>query len=257
MSFLNNVFALDLSKNRLHALPVGFETLENLQTLNISSNQIISLSPALSRLHQLHTLHAESNIIEYIPSSFSVLENLKVLDLCRNQLSTFPVALKVLSLTHLMLEHNILEHLDDLLFSSNLGISLEHFSCHDNNLLQLPASLVKLAPHIYFSADTNPFLSPPPALLAHGFPLIQQYLLNRTLRTSDLLELLFDSDFEVDELAMFPRAFEVLVDGTGLMHPEDICEFDTAVDEFLNGNYYNVLYIKRILLLNIVSRKLS
>jgi Leucine-rich repeat (LRR) protein len=54
--------------------------------------------------------------------------------------------LKTLSLTHLRLDHNIVEYLDDDLFEAELGASLKYFSAHDNNILQIPQSAVKLNP---------------------------------------------------------------------------------------------------------------
>jgi hypothetical protein len=53
--------------------------------------------------------------------------------------------------------------------------------------------------------------------------------------------LLEENDFEIDEDNMSPQAFEVLVEkGIEWLHPEDLKEFDEAIDEFCNGEYYNV-----------------
>ena len=158
----------DLSKNRLQAIPAGFESLENLKHLNLANNRVAYLSPLLGQLRLLHTLNLDNNNITDVPASFSALTALRTLHLCRNRLVQLPASLSSLGLTHLRLDHNELETLDEDLFAGPLGASLKYLSMHDNNLLQLPRSLVGLAQDTYFSADSNPLISPPPALLAHG-----------------------------------------------------------------------------------------
>ena len=66
---------------------------------------------------------------------------------------------------------------------------------------------------------------------------------NRELRKRDVVTLLEEADFYVDEEALEPVAFEVLVEGLELLHPEDVRALDRALHEYVNGEYYLVLYI--------------
>ena len=232
--------AIDLSKNRMQQLPRGFESLDGLKSLNLASNYIKRLSLELSRLSVLHTLILDNNLLGDIPASISELKALRTLNISRNNLVDLPMGLKKLSLESFRLDHNRIEFFDDDLFSEELGKSLKYFSCNDNNILRLPQSLTKLSSDIKFFADSNPLTSPPAALLAYGFALVQQYMWNRELRIQDLFRLLEENGFELDEDGIGPNAYEVLIDGTELLHPEDLLEFDRAVDEFINGEYYLV-----------------
>lgn len=224
----------------MQQLPRGFESLDGLKSLNLASNCIKRLPPELGRLTVLHTLILDSNQLSNIPSSVSEMKSLRVLNISRNNLVDLPVGIKNLSLERFRLDHNRLEFFEDDLLSEELGKSLKYFSCNDNNILRLPQSLTKLSADIKFFADSNPMISPPAALLIHGFALVQQYMWNRELRIQDLMRLLEENDFEVDEDGVGPKAYEVLVDGTELLHPDDLEEFDRAVDEYVNGEYYLV-----------------
>lgn len=185
-------------------------------------------------------MNLDNNQLREIPASISELKLLRIVNLSRNFLTELPEGFNSLQLTQIRVDHNLLEKFDDGLFSNELGQSLMLFSCHDNNILQLPQSIIRLRADTRFSADSNPLISPPASLLIHGLTIVQQYMWNRGLRIQDLVKLLEENDFEIDEEAVGPIAYEVLVDGTDLLHPRDMTEFDRAVDEFLNGAYYNV-----------------
>jgi hypothetical protein len=87
-------------------------------------------------------------------------------------------------------------------------------------------------------ADYNPLISPPPRLLSEGLVTLQHYLSIREKRREQLIELLEDEDFEVGLESFAPIAAEVLEDGTGFLTPEDLADFDVAVQEFVNADYY-------------------
>ena len=236
---------LDISKNRLQQLPRGFASLDGLKYFNLASNHIKRLPLELGRLIVLHTLILDDNRLANIPVGIAELKTLRILNISRNVLVELPIGIKKLSLEHFRLDHNRIEYFDDDLFSEELGKSLKYFSCNDNNILRLPQSLTKLNADIKFFCDSNPLMSPPSTLLIYGFGLVQQYMWNRELRIQDLLRLLEEKNFEIDEDGIGPKAYELLVDGTELLHPDDLEEFDRAVDEFVNGEYYLVSSFSR------------
>ena len=113
-------------------LPEGFESLKNLEVLNISGNSVKQLPPlqsipsirildySLSRLSlipeecctiiQLRELKLMNNQITKIPDSITRLTNLEVLELKHNKIDKIPdfinklVALKVLTIDHNQIE---------------------------------------------------------------------------------------------------------------------------------------------------------
>ena len=73
---------------------------------------------------------------------------------------------------------------------------------------------------------------------AVGLVVLQNYLHIRHVRKQLFQDLIADEDFVINPGAMAPQAFEVLQDGTGFLTPDDLAEFDQAVDEYVNGEYY-------------------
>lgn len=235
---LKNLTFLDLSRNRLYQLPTGFESLEMLKTLNLESNFIEELPPGLSKLTSLVNLNLSKNRINDIPKDICVMTDLKKLTLEKNCLKSIPAGICDLELVDFRIGFNLIENLREDLFSGALGQSCKWFSCAMNNLLELPLSLSLVDVESTIQADFNPLRSPPPYLLTEGFKVVQNYLYIRRVRLKELEELLTDEDFVFDTSAVGPTSCEVFEDGTGFLTPDDLSEFDQAVDEYLNGEYY-------------------
>lgn len=104
--------------------------------------------------------------------------------------------------------------------------------------MELPLSLTKIDKECFIDPDFNPFISPPPYLLSEGLVVIQNYLHIKQVRRMLFEELIQDEDFVIDKNAISPIAFEVLQDGTGFLTPIDLAEFDQAVNEYVNAEYY-------------------
>jgi hypothetical protein len=104
--------------------------------------------------------------------------------------------------------------------------------------MELPWSLTRVDVEALLEADFNPYVSPPPYLLSEGLRVVQNYLHIRHVRKTLFEELIVDEDFVIEPTSMVPQAFEVLQDGTGFLTPDDLAEFDQAVDEYLNGEYF-------------------
>ncbi|XP_040267620.1 leucine-rich repeat protein 1 [Bufo bufo] len=70
--------ALDLSENRLKALPFQFCNLQELVSLKLDGNELVQLPFAIGKLSKLRFLSATKNKLPYLPNSFRtlVLENL-------------------------------------------------------------------------------------------------------------------------------------------------------------------------------------
>eukprot|EP00981_Chlorochromonas_danica_P007020 scaffold1524_cov182-Ochromonas_danica.AAC.4 len=235
---LRALTSLDLSKNRLYSLPDNFHELSSLMTLTVESNNLEALPATFYQLTELKTLNLAKNRLVDLPVSLCWLQSLTVLNLEKNMLYFLPEEMKHMHLMELRVGHNRLESLSPTLFEEELGRTLHMFSCCENNLLELPRSLVHLSKQTFIEADYNSFISPPPQLLREGIVVVQHYMTIREQRKELLTELLEDEDFAVNRDCLQPSAIEVLEDGTGFLTPEDLAEFDIAVHEFLNGEYY-------------------
>lgn len=229
---------VDLSKNRLYNLPEGIENLSALKMLNLESNNIETLHEGLGKMDRLQTLILSKNRIADVPAPLCNLTNLKVLNLEKNKLYFLPGNMRNMNLVDLKVGHNMIEIISDDLFSGNLKSSLKFFSCCENNLMELPTSLWLIDKEAALDAEYNPLVSPPTYLLAEGLKVVQHYLRIRMARIMEFDECLMEEDFEFDPEAVTPIANEVLLDGTGYLTPDDLAEFDQAVDEFINGEFY-------------------
>jgi hypothetical protein len=187
---------------------------------------------------ELKTLNLSKNRLNDVPESLCYLTSLRVLNLEKNRLINIPHYINQLSLLDFRIGHNQIEHLGDDLFNEQLGKILQFFSCVENNLLELPISIMKLSITCVLEADYNPLISPPPYLLSDEFLVLQNYFKLRNIRRKLLYELMKLEDFELSMESFAPIACEVLEDGTGFLTPDDLAAFDQAVQEFLNGEYY-------------------
>lgn len=149
---LERILSLTLTDNRLKTVPEVFLNLSNLQSLDLSRNEIkvLELEP-FRTLRTLEVLNLSANSLTKIDSgSFSGLNNLKCLDLSRNNLITIDdQALTPLTfLQYLNLSNNRLEVLDEACFSSlimlqQLDVSWNRLARVAPGSLQLP-SLARL-----------------------------------------------------------------------------------------------------------------
>ena len=235
---LRTLTSLDISKNRLYQLPEGFENLQLLRTLNLESNNIEVMPTAFSRMSVLMTLNLAKNRISDMPDVICDISSLRKLNLESNRLSVIPNRIGRLFLIELRLGHNRLEFLPDDMFTGNLGETCKLFSVCENNLLQLPESLPSLDHETLVEADYNPLRSPPQYLLSEGIVVMQHYLFIRRIRINELLQMLEEEDFSVARDHMSPTACEVIEDGAGFLSPTDLAEFDKAVDEYCNSEYF-------------------
>ena len=84
---------LDLSNNRITAIPSWIGNFKSLKTLKLSNNRLTRLPSEIGQLVKLETLIISGNILSDLPATMANLKNLKELDASRNKLTQFPVML--------------------------------------------------------------------------------------------------------------------------------------------------------------------
>jgi internalin A len=79
----------EVFRNKIEVLPSRLTELKNLKTLDVSNNNIISISPKLG-LIKLKTINLSNNQIEMIPFEIAKIGTLKTLDITKNPLQNIP-----------------------------------------------------------------------------------------------------------------------------------------------------------------------
>jgi len=126
---LKNLRELDLSHNKIDSLPDEIGTLTNLQRLNLSNNNLVELPETIGKLTALVSLILNRNEIELLPPTIGDLENLEVLELWDNELSTIPEEitrckkLKVLELRGILFSDEEHARIDSLLPDTRVYLS--------------------------------------------------------------------------------------------------------------------------------------
>jgi len=90
LGLLTQLESLDLSNNQLISLPKSLENLTQLKFLNLSYNQFITLPDWLGNLVQLEMLSVANNQLLALPKSLCNLTQLKSLFIYGNRLTSFP-----------------------------------------------------------------------------------------------------------------------------------------------------------------------
>ncbi|CAL8109057.1 unnamed protein product [Orchesella dallaii] len=147
-SGLSSLLSLDLSRNSLSSQRItgdAFESLVRLVILNLSHNQLTTLSPATFRhLNSLQVLHLGNNGISSIAEgAFETLINLHNLDLSNNRISSLDgkVFSNLFVLRQLYLDHNQLRS-DQMHPESMRNLtSLEDLGLVGNDLESVPQAI--------------------------------------------------------------------------------------------------------------------
>ncbi|MGB8169836.1 MAG: COR domain-containing protein [Chthoniobacteraceae bacterium] len=93
---LTQLQTLDLSGNQLTALPEWLGQLTQLQTLDLSRNQLTALPESLCQLTQLESLDIVGNKLVHLPATMSGLSRLKSLSAGGNSFRQIPESLRAL-----------------------------------------------------------------------------------------------------------------------------------------------------------------
>lgn len=252
---------LNLEDNYIECLPSTFTRLRSLVDINIAKNRLYNVPEGMSSLTCLKRLILDGNNLELLPEDIGAISSLEHLDLARNRLYEIteglcnnknlrklniegnklvglPRRFHELNLLELRAGYNRLEWLPNDLFEGNLGKSIRTFTCQENNLLELPLSIMLISSEIHLEADFNPLRSPPGHLLSEPLKVTQGYMRVRAARLTELTRYLLDEDFVFLPERATPVSCDCLDDGTGFLTPKDIEEFDEAVDSYINGEMY-------------------
>lgn len=84
----NNLLSLNLSRNKISLIPAGIRNLTRLEILDLSKNSITILPPQLFELSQLKELHLSKNSIEAIPPEIEGLKSVIKIDLWQNEIKS-------------------------------------------------------------------------------------------------------------------------------------------------------------------------
>jgi small GTP-binding protein len=193
----SNQSTLDLSFNRLTALPPEIAKPMNLTGLRLSGNQLTSLPPEIAKLTNLAGLYLPNNQLTSLPPEIAKLTNLTRLDLSYNQLTALPPEIaKLTNLAELRLSYNRLTALPPeiakltkltrLYLSDNQLTALPpeitkltkltRLDLSGNRLTALPPEITKLTNLTGLRLSRNPLESPPPEIVEQGVGAIFEYL---------------------------------------------------------------------------------
>jgi Leucine-rich repeat (LRR) protein len=89
-----NLVELDLSRNRLKALPTSIGQLKNVKKLIVDRNKLESIPKEIGQMESLQELILNRNELTSIPKEISALKNLYLIDLWSNNLSNLPQSMK-------------------------------------------------------------------------------------------------------------------------------------------------------------------
>jgi hypothetical protein len=132
IGLLYNIEELDISRNRLRALPNSFKRLGKLRKFNISSNKIKSLPKSMGSLFNLEELILGHNKLNNLPSTFRKLTTLRKIELSVNRFKSLPSLFSELrSLVDLAINYNLLVRLPGFIGSLT---ALQIVSASFNNL---------------------------------------------------------------------------------------------------------------------------
>ncbi len=133
---------LDLHLNELVDIPDFFPNLLSLETLDLSNNRLEALPGPICKLKYLKNLDLAYNKIQRLPEKFSDLKSLETLDLSYNILKELSMSiLKLTSLKSLVLRDNYISKIPKLIGELKL---LELIDLRDNNLSEIPDSIKSL-----------------------------------------------------------------------------------------------------------------
>jgi Leucine-rich repeat (LRR) protein len=156
-----NIFRLEqlqtllVPNNQIVSLPSAIGDLVKLQVLDVSKNKVKNLPETLGKLTSLTSLNISNNQLEALPSSIGNLSFLTFLNAAKNKITDFPLEIYQLSkLNHLDLSGNRLKILPDGIHQLS---QLTWLSLRDNKLKNLPMELINLENLTYLDMSFTGF----------------------------------------------------------------------------------------------------
>ncbi|PWU15032.1 MAG: hypothetical protein C5B45_03405 [Chlamydiae bacterium] len=97
-SLLDTVTVLNLEDCEISQISKEFFQLRNLEPLNISANNLISLPSSIGQFKELQELKAEVNYLLELPKEIGQCSSLRIIKVSENQIAKLPEELKYLTL---------------------------------------------------------------------------------------------------------------------------------------------------------------
>ena len=133
-SFLSSPMVMNRKSETfsIHAAPESIIMLTNLEILDLSNNNLTSLSESIGSLSNLKTLYLSYNNLTSLPNQIGSLSNLQLLFLVNNNLTSLPESIRSL-------------------------YNLQVLFLHDNNLTSIPESITILTKIKDFVLDESSY----------------------------------------------------------------------------------------------------
>ena len=223
-------------------LPPEIGQLLNLQSLNLSSNQLSELPPEIGQLAKLQSLDFSFNHLSELPSEIGQLANLQSLNLSSNQLSELPLEIGQLSsLQSLDFSFN---HLSELPSEIGQLSSLQSLDLHNNQLDVLPAEIGDLANLQSLDLRNNQLSELPPEIRdltnLESLNLNNNQLSELPLEIGDLANL-ESLDLNDNQLRKLPAEIEQLTKLKSLdLRGNQLCQLPAKIGQLVNLKFLNL-----------------
>jgi internalin A len=133
---------LNLSSNQIAVIPDAIAQLTNLTDLDLSDNRIVLIPEAIAQLTNLHSLYLSDNQIAVIPEAIAQLTNLTDLDLSDNKIVIIPdVIAQLANLTDLDFSNNQIAVIPEVIAQRS---QLESLSFIGNQISIIPDAIAQL-----------------------------------------------------------------------------------------------------------------
>lgn len=165
LSVRTTLRTLDLSTNRLTAVPPNIAEFGNLRSLNLSHNKIADLPDSIGELKKLETLNLAGNGLSSLPEGIINLKVLKTVNLSQNSLQSFPLFL--CQLTHLDFA-DLSDNKIEVLPEGVEVLNAVELNVNRNSISVIPASLARCRrlKVLRIEENTLSLMGLPPAILS-------------------------------------------------------------------------------------------
>ncbi|XP_063040499.1 leucine-rich repeat-containing protein 57 [Engraulis encrasicolus] len=154
-SFLH-LKSLTINANRLTTLPNEIGKLKKLETLSLSGNQIQALPACVNQLKALRTLILSGNQLRELPSGLGALRHLDMLDLSKNRIQALPAEVAELQVIEINLNQNQISSVSpEVSRCPRLKVLRLEENCLE--LTSIPVSILTESPISLLSVEGNLF----------------------------------------------------------------------------------------------------